>query len=78
MRNALSVIQPKGTELDVYSDNVTVSNILFISILVRLLPASDYASPTQRMQKDSWMKEVGLMSPEFYWLLCASRTGDLI
>ena len=53
MRNALSVIQPKGTELDVYSDNVTVSNILFISILVRLLPASDYASPTQRMQKDS-------------------------
>jgi len=53
MRNALSVIQPRGTELDVYSDNVTVSNILFISILVRLLPASAYASPTQRMQKDS-------------------------
>lgn len=73
MRNALSVIQPKGTELDVYSDNVTVSNILFISILVRLLPASAYASPTQRMQKDSWMKEVGSRSDESRVLLAIVR-----
>lgn len=67
-RNAFSVIHQRGTELDVYSDHVTVRNVLFISILVRLLSLSAYASPTQRMQK-KFLKELGLMCPEFYWLM---------
>lgn len=76
-RNAFSVIHQRGTELDVYSDHVTVRNVLFISILVRLLSLSAYASPTQRMQK----KILEGIRPDVSRVLLAdgaSRIGDLI